>query len=237
LNIFKNYESNLKLRKERSYKKSETSNKEKTENEQEQKFNKRRCYNCNDVGHIATECPKERKQCEICKKHGHLKEKCRNKRMDLNCIREDEIESSGNLKNPKENEEEVTMEIGRDGMVGTIVVLGNHVSTVDALVDSGSSVSCISNDLVFKSGLNIDKTQTIKVFGINNSELNVMGKVSALVIVKNRSFSISMWVVSNKTSSFQLILGRDFLNENNIKRICIEDFNAIPYENICMLFL
>nr|CAI5852307.1 unnamed protein product [Callosobruchus analis] len=39
-----------------------------------------KCYNCGEVGHMQSHCPKERLECTLCKKLGHSVEKClRNK--------------------------------------------------------------------------------------------------------------------------------------------------------------
>lgn len=219
IQVLKNYESNVNLKKQTaiqmSQKPKEKPEKESTSQNSE-KSNKIKCYNCNEVGHLSKSCQKPRKKCENCKKLGHTTEECK-KGQGVHIMKKQSGSQTGNQK-----EQNLMMKLDDEGRTEVQVVLGSHVSKMNALVDTGSSISCISDTLVENAKCKIDKNEKILVHGINDSKLEVLGKVSCLLIINDRSYKADLWVVPKKTSSHELIVGRDFLISNKLMNLVFD---------------
>lgn len=231
IEVLKNYETNLNLRSTSTSSSSKFTNKGHSQKNQPedhprgQSSPSPRCYNCGEVGHKSPNCPKPLKTCEKCRKVGHTKDNCKS-RGETNVVSHQYGWSEAEQAQSHQHKPNIEVEVDRDGLLEVQIILGSTVSKVKALLDTGSSINCISHSLVIKSNVDIDQSSSISVFGVNYSKLDVKGKVSATVLLNDKCFSVSFWVVADKTSNHKVILGRDFLNSNNISRLNLDFQNT-----------
>lgn len=242
IQVLKNYETNLSLKvytnnqqtPPASGKSSTKWEKERADKDESASSSKMRCYNCNELGHKAPKCPKPKMRCSKCRYLGHSADQCKSSN-EMKVMRQLDRRSE---QSPDKDKDEASVHIGQDGIVVAQIVLGDHVSTVNALVDTGSSVSCISNKLVMGSGVQIDKSDNITVHGINGSKLEVLGKVSTQVIIESKCFVVGLWVVTEQTSSHEVIFGRDFLVSSKITNLSLDldknNVNSSSYDSFLM---
>lgn len=188
-----------------------------------------RCYNCNEVGHIALKCDKPlKRKCEKCGSTGHNKEACKKEETEktkvVHVIQKIVTDPDINI---DLSDTGTKMELNRDGTVEASIVLGSKVTVQKVLLDTGSSVSLISESLIKAAEIEVDKGECSKFYGINQTVLNVKGKVHGLAICNNKSFPVSLYVVADGTSNHPVIFGRDFLQSNGIENVQIRLLDEI----------
>lgn len=100
-------------------------------------------------------------------------------------------------------------------------------STLYALLDSGASVSLISNDLLDSSSLKlgIDSNKQ-HLNGVTGTKIDVLGKANNVPLtLNNLNFAIDLFIVSNTAE--KMILGRDFMQKYNF----VLDYSKYVFEN------
>lgn len=82
---------------------------------------------------------------------------------------------------------------------------------VNSIIDSGSPVSLIRQCKVKNFSLNpIDLTCT-ELRGINGVKLEILGTIEFQVLFESISVNVLFYVTANDTTSFDCLLGRDFI--------------------------
>lgn len=156
-----------------------------------------RCYNCNELGHLAAGCTKPRKirgPCYKCGQAGHLARRCRPS-ASVNCVTH---------QLPEDEDFCRTIEVCQDEESG------NFSISLNALFDSGSPISFIKEKCVPR--VMIENDLESKSFrGINDSQLKVIGRMDAIIDMNDKRYKVGLRVVPNNTMVSSVILGRDFL--------------------------
>ncbi|WAR19937.1 hypothetical protein MAR_001775 [Mya arenaria] len=86
---------------------------------------------------------------------------------------------------------------------------------VNALIDTGASVSCASKDFVKRTGLSLNHIEPCsvrQVVGVSGSRVEVLGKIDIPVVISGVCFSYTVLVLDH--FQHHLILGIDFLYDN-----------------------
>lgn len=106
-------------------------------------------------------------------------------------------------------------------------------SDVTLLIDTGATMSCISEELFYKIR-NTHRLSTcnrsVAIEGVDGKPLDILGEISVELKMQDSNFTINVMVI--KKLSYDFILGRDFLNQF----ICIFDifegkFVLVPKTN------
>lgn len=119
---------------------------------------------------------------------------------------------------------------------------------IEALIDTGSPVNivCYSVYLKYFSSKDLYKCKSsIKLKGINDSMITVLGKIDSQIMIEENNktcFDIALWVVDDKTMRYNLLLGREFFDESGIKLIyedskyCLENKKSIKDNVVHKIF-
>ena len=89
-------------------------------------------------------------------------------------------------------------------------------SNVKALVDTGASISLITNSLYKVHSNKSLSSKTFTIFGLNETKITTKGGISLNVNYFGRGFDAKFEVVEDQDINYPVILGMDFLQENNI---------------------
>jgi len=117
--------------------------------------------------------------------------------------------------------------------------LHNKNVAIPALVDTGSPVNLIKKSIHKKFFCNRDLFKVKKgnsYKGINESPLLVYGKIYDQIILENLNnswFDITFLVVDDKTMRYDVIIGREFINNANLKFIFFQDEYAFEIVADC----
>ncbi|XP_025265055.1 uncharacterized protein LOC112638147 [Camponotus floridanus] len=200
---------------------SQKDNEKKGENQaknDEGKLKNPRCYNCNKLGHIASDCrqPKREKgSCFKCGEMGHISKDCPTKTTSST-----EVAVVNEKENPvysifgcEEDEEtffkDVDYEINCTSLPDT-----NHKIRLNTLMDSGSKVSFIKESFALKEAVESFGTHSGNYHGINYSPLRIIGYIRLNITIDNETKNnITTLVVPDTTMVYPVVLGRDVLKK------------------------
>lgn len=170
-----------------------------------------KCFSCGNTGHAQRFCPKKPKvepktdskiTCTFCKKPGHAIETCFVKQ-----------------RSEQRNKNEVNLCRELEGSqckdVTTVVIQG---IPVDALIDSGSCVSLISESAQkhFNCRL-VPSYQALKGIGSQNVESSFY--VTLVVEFSEISLEVDLIVVPDSCMSIPVLIGTDVLNREGVRYI------------------
>lgn len=188
----------------------------------------RRCFNCNEKGHLSAKCPLPQKKprCTKCGRVGHPEEECSHA---AGTAPKPKIESSQVRFLQNEDRREGTvietepcyMEVDEGSRAPATILFKKSCQAFNVLVDLGSPVSLIK---VSKLPSDFDYSSNVppnEIIGINGTRLMMLGSFRGLIIVGSRVFVVCLIVVPDDTISNEVnvLLGRDFTNGNGITGI------------------
>lgn len=167
-------------------------------------FNKReeksiRCNNCGGQGHFSKDCRNRDKgvKCFACQKFGHKANECKEK------------SAKEEIKKPvcfTETEEPN----------GTYLQINIGKHTINALVDTGSSVNLIKASEYLRSNPKQLESETIKLSGIGANEIATVGSFKTTIEVNGLVGEIEMHVVPDTAMPPPMVIGRDFLKDYDV---------------------
>jgi hypothetical protein len=156
---------------------------------------KPKCYNCHEVGHLASACSRPKMECSKCKRLGHISINCR--------------------KNTEKIAGNVTCKIvGDDNQAYCTPCLLNGQRFL-GYVDTGCGGVIIRQDVADNLRLEIEKTSVV-VYGYNNTETKVLGTVNVTLQVDLAKAEVQALVVENCVQAYPVLIGQEFLNKDKI---------------------
>lgn len=157
-----------------------------------------RCYNCNSLGHFAADCGKPRREpgtCYACGSNEHTVALC--------------------TKNKKKNFDKAENNYVRYFNF-SFNFSNNCYTSLECLIDSGSSVSLIKEDAL-PEGTELFHLQNTTFYGLNYSVLKTLGKCLSFLKISNKYIEVELIVVDKMSMKYPVLLGRDFLHKTNSK--------------------
>lgn len=176
-----------------------------------------RCYNCNRMGHTQHACPyenRERNSCFNCWQMGHGSAACPNppKQLARKAVAAVTAGHSGEEGAANQGE------ISAVNLVSVRFPLSNssnrELTKIVSLFDTGSPVSFIRRSLV--PSLPLGKLEKTPLSSLGQRPLYTLGKISADILFRGQCLQQNLHVLSDDSTSIPMILGRDFLKNNNI---------------------
>ncbi|GFU42784.1 retrovirus-related Pol polyprotein from transposon 412 [Trichonephila clavipes] len=160
--------------------------------------NPQRCFNCNDIGHQSKSCPNHSRgpRCLSCNLYGHKSFECR--RANLN-----------NTSTPPSGVNAVHELPSPINMFKDVTIFGRKLN---GLVDTGSNLTLLRNSIY----VNIDapplkQTNTL-LTGFGFSRINVIGTFDSEITIDDQIFPVTISVVPNSCTNYDLIIGCDSNN-------------------------
>lgn len=156
----------------------------------------RMCYNCREVGHVSTQCPKPRNECTRCKLLGHDEKNCKKK------INRSEMQVKL-----------IDSQTGSNSCYFVDCLVNGKPSR--AYVDNGCSVVTIRESDAIQLGLPLTKsTKTLRGYG--GGFVPVLGETKANLTVDLVEAEVDMLIVDDSTQIVPVLVGQAFLNQANV---------------------
>lgn len=170
-----------------------------------------RCYNCAEVGHVATHCTKKKRKAGSCFHCGSTEHQ-------LPCPNKEERRGSGNGRNREEPDSTTSAMLIEDLPKPYVVDIYFEKLrfTSEAVIDTGSPISLIKEDLVLKSLIRPYSANS-SLSGINKSKLEILGIYVDSIVLFNFKINLTFYVVKNSTMICNILLGRNLMMHPNIE--------------------
>lgn len=156
-----------------------------------------RCYKCHEQGHVLRDCPDFpgcENCCFTCGQHGHFRRNC-----------------------PANMDSMLPYHRSQNLDDYTIIVNLEIVGVVKAVLDTGSPISFLNEDILPDSALMGPLQKRNDFYCLHNSRLNIVGRVELNVQVNEEDiFPILFYIVPSETIPFECVLGRDFMRKAGI---------------------
>ncbi|XP_071056956.1 uncharacterized protein [Onthophagus taurus] len=163
----------------------------------------KKCYNCNESGHLAVNCSRPKKRrCFSCNQPGHIASECTNKN------------STGN------NRASVSTVTVTDFSVMMINVDGHEVK---ALIDTGSDVNLIQSSVYLKIGQPTLQSEEVELLGLGTTKTRSFGSCTTCVKINGDEYKTKMLVVQDNALRVPVILGGVLLKE---ARVIVDSFGV-----------
>lgn len=171
----------------------------------------RKCFKCGKLGHISTQCVKEKPVCYRCQEEGHVSYQCRQK---STVVKQSKVE-------PQQMKSSVrVIYSGNDAGDKLIqqVVVNDKIKLV-GFVDPGSSCSTLRKDVAELHNFEVlEDRQPIYGFSKDkNAAVYTLGKVLLKLAINNvEAKNVELLVVPNDVQDTDLIVGRTYTELDHI---------------------
>lgn len=95
----------------------------------------------------------------------------------------------------------------------------NQFLCLECLIDSGSPISFVKQSSLGHIRTNFETTNfksnemlNLNYSGLNNSRLNIIGKIPSFVIMNTNEYNFELLIVTDESMGYDAVLGRDFMN-------------------------
>lgn len=178
------------------------------------------CFNCGGTGHYARDCRKTRVECSKCKKLGHKAESCT------------EIK---NTKNTFNINAAITEELkGAGNMFMKTAVVNNHKCV--CLIDSGSAKTIIKSSVAQKFKVSINQGDEVILKSFMGTTITCSAICNLTIRIMEVTVYITAIIVADDFIAYDLIVGRDFLDQPQVMLIKKEKFvilRTLPVFDTC----
>lgn len=116
-------------------------------------------------------------------------------------------------------------QLSKNMRIEATLIIQKKAIQIEALFDTGSSVSMI-DELYLPPGIIIGKCFK-NLAGINSAPIQVNGTVKAQVIINNNLLDIELVVVRTGTMNHLVLIGRDFVFENDLDLLLLDKNDKI----------
>lgn len=205
------------------------------------------CYNCNGKGHYSAECTRPRRPIGSCFTCGSMKHKnpdCPIRKKMVGAVCGPPQNNDGNQE-PKpdedDNDEEMARGLGNLDWVSVSfndsIDEGTHFNSIRPLFDSGSPTSFIRRS-VLPSDFRLDKASKSDYNSLNQNPIYIYGKTNCFLRLYGFVRLISVFIVSDHTMPYDILIGRDTLAtfhislQINIAALIQENNTAMSLKNI-----
>ncbi|KAK2578069.1 hypothetical protein KPH14_012854 [Odynerus spinipes] len=192
------------------------------------------CFTCKQTGHLSREC-KTPMSCFKCKQPGHLSSACPSRKESggatLNHVRrapEMPTETTTEKRTSTEDMHINQVQMKTESDI-KIYRLRDKKKTIQALIDTGSPVNLLKKsiyDKLYSVEELLRVNDRLGYTGINSSPLITFGKVCDQIVLnlqENVWYDVTFLVVNDKTMKYDAIIGREFLNNSNLRLIYFKD--------------
>lgn len=167
-----------------------------------------RCFNCGRIGHSAKFCSRQSDgpKCFKCGQYGHKSPECINSPMTRK-------------ENPTDKRREADDHHTTIGSITTPTLKSNHKiidingKPIDALIDTGSDYSLITEDEFFTLNSPLTQLLPIELYGIGKSIVQTRGCIKTDLTIDNEVYSTNLYVVSSGMLPVKCIVGYDVLRD------------------------
>lgn len=172
-----------------------------------------RCFKCRETGHFATQCKRApvKGACFVCESTEHLARDCpkRHRPSTSGASRDVKWAISTNVVQP--------IDLPKPYMIRVKITTEETNSELchymlDALIDSGSPISLVRNDIILGESRLLEKENVHQFCGINGSRLIISGIFHGILEVNGVRVRMKFYTVPIDTMAYDVLLGRDFLN-------------------------
>ncbi|XP_053968466.1 uncharacterized protein LOC128869895 [Anastrepha ludens] len=146
-----------------------------------------KCFNCNEYGHIAANCPKppRKERCAKCNKVGHDSKSCRYEKSTVATV------VTENLYPP---------------LLSSVLLNGDQYS---AFIDTGSDTSLISES---KVPTNAEKKVCVrKLEGFGGASVESKEEIEVNLVIEGIALNTKLQIVPDEFMPYDLFIGRDVL--------------------------
>ncbi|GFV77912.1 hypothetical protein TNCV_661 [Trichonephila clavipes] len=178
--------------------------------------NPQRCFNCNDIGHLSKSCPNHSRgpRCLSCNLYGHKSFECRRANLNSTSTPPSGVNAVHELPSPI-------------NMCKDVTIFGRKLN---GLVDTDSNLTLLRNSTY----INIDKpplkqTNTL-LTGFGFSRINVIGTFDSEITIDDQIFPVTISVVPNSCTNYDLIIGCDLKSSNCYRHIHLKKTKTVNIE-------
>jgi len=203
------------------------------------------CYNCKRPGHMAKDCRVPRLSCFNCGHRGHKSSACPRRNGNQGTTLH-HIHQEQNRQRPSSPEQSVLsvsqlaikMPTGlsnQDNFCINVRAVNSDSVRLRALLDTGSSVNLVRHSVYLQSFVNAELCKinnNIVLKGVNDSKIIVFGEIQTQIHIDqlpNAVFNIALLVVADDTMIYDVIIGREFLDNSKLRLIYSNGKASLEY--------
>lgn len=161
-----------------------------------------RCFNCNDVGHLSKSCPNRSRgpKCLSCNMFGHK---------SLDCSKNKRNDSS----NQNASVNTVLEKRSPVDMCKEVIICDRKFN---GLTDTGSNLTLLRKSAHVNIGSPPLEKSNKLLTGFGFSQTNIVGSFESELIIDEQNFPVTINVVPNTCTHYDLIIGCDVIQQANL---------------------